>query len=241
MTSDVTINTALDYQQSTANSSAQLAGDFDDFLVLLTTQLQNQDPLSPMDSTEFTSQLVSFAGVEQQINANQKLNSLVALQLGTSFSSSLNYVGKDVSYLSSEAYYDGTKPIDIDYTISGEPVETTINIYDADNKLIFSQDVSDDQAIEKFTWNGTYTDGSPAPAGTYSIRVDSLDASNASLDTSTVVKGYVSGVETQNGTTYLIVGERAVSVANVINVSEHSKTTTTTDTTSDTSTDTTGV
>ena len=79
MASDVTISNALNSQQSTLNSSAQLAEDFDSFLQLLTTQLQNQDPLSPLDTNEFTSQLVQFAGVEQQINVNQKLNSLVSL------------------------------------------------------------------------------------------------------------------------------------------------------------------
>lgn len=221
MTSDVTINNALDFQKNTANSSSQLAGDFDDFLVLLTTQLKNQDPLSPMDSTEFTNQLVNFAGVEQQINSNQKLDSLVAMGLGTSFSSALNYVGKDVSYLSSEAHFDGQTPLEIDYAITGgTSVQTKINIYNEEKDLVFTQDVSDDQKVENFVWDGTMTGGGKAPAGTYSIRVDALDADDKALKTSTVVNGHVSGVETQNGATFLLVGERAVSIGNIINVSE---------------------
>jgi len=60
--------------QKTTASKASLSQDFDDFLQLLTTQLQNQDPLNPMDSNEFTNQLVQFSQVEQQINSNQKLD-----------------------------------------------------------------------------------------------------------------------------------------------------------------------
>lgn len=225
MSSDVTINNALDYAQNTANSSAQLAEDFDDFLVLLTTQLQNQDPLSPMDSTEFTNQLVSFAGVEQQINANQKLDSLVALNLGSAFSSALNYVGKDISYLSSEAYFDGSTPIKVNYAIDGTSVDTTINIFNEDGDLVYSKDVSDDDSVENFAWDGKDDDGNTVPVGTYEMRVDAFDSDSASLDTTTVVTGHVKGVETQNGTTFLLVGERAVSVGNVINVKEPETTT----------------
>lgn len=239
MTSDVTINNALDFAQNTANSSAQLASDFDDFLVLLTTQLQNQDPLSPMDSTEFTNQLVSFAGVEQQINQNQKLDSLVSLALGSSFSSSLNYVGKNVSYISSEAYFDGATPIDVNYAIDGESVDTTINILDEDGKVVFSQKVSDDDNVENFTWDGRNNNGDLLAEGTYEVRVDALDGQNNPLESTTVVTGRVGGIETQNGTTFLLVGERAVSIGNVINVSEPKATQTTQSTDSNDNTDTT--
>ena len=85
MVGDVSIGTALNQQAQTNSSSVGLASDFNQFLILLTTQLQHQDPLSPMDTTEFTNQLVAFSGVEQQINTNQKLDSLVSLQLGNAF------------------------------------------------------------------------------------------------------------------------------------------------------------
>lgn len=220
MASDVNISSAVQAQKATANASAQLAEDFDDFLVLLTTQLQNQDPLSPMDSTEFTNQLVSFAGVEQQINMNSKLDSLVSLGLGDSFSTALNYVGLDISYLSSEMYYDGASPVPISYAIDGESVDTSIHIYNEGGDLVYSQKVSDDDNVEDFVWDGTTTSGQKAGPGTYSVRVDALDAQNNALDTSTVVTGHVGGIETQGGITFLLVGERAVSLGNVINVSE---------------------
>ena len=230
MASDVTINNALDFAQRTSNSSAQLADDFDDFLVLLTTQLQNQDPLSPMDSTEFTNQLVAFSGVEQQINANSKLDSLVSLNLGSSFSSSLNYVGKDVSYVSAESFFDGDKPVEIDFAINGDSVDTTVNILDEAGNLVLSEKVNTGEGTTNFVWDGKDKHGVTQPAGTYEIRVDALDGQNQSLTTTTVVSGHVGGIETQNGTTFLLVGERAVSIGNIIKVSEPKATTTATTT-----------
>lgn len=225
---DVTASNALDFAANTKNSSAQLASDFDDFLVLLTTQLQNQDPLSPMDSTEFTNQLVNFAGVEQQINSNQKLDSLVSLSLGSSFASSLNYVGKDISYLGSELNYDGTNSVKVNYAIDGTSSNTKINILNSDGDIVLSKDVSGSEAVQNFVWDGKDSNGNQMAAGTYKVRVDALDSQNKSLKTTTVVSGRVSGIETQNGTTFLLVGERAVSIGNIINVNEHKTTTSTT-------------
>ncbi|PCI56046.1 MAG: flagellar hook capping family protein [Alphaproteobacteria bacterium] len=218
MTGDVTINNALNFAENTANSSAQLASDFDDFLVLLTTQLQNQDPLDPASSSEFTSQLVQFAGVEQSINTNQKLDALVSLSLGSSFSSALNYVGKDISYISSEGHFNGTDPVKIAYAINGDSVDTTINVFDEDGTLILSKDVASNAT--EFEWDGKDENGNVQPEGTYTIRVDALDGQDNGLTVTTVVTGHVSGIETQNGSTFLLVGSRAVSLGNIINVIE---------------------
>ena len=220
MTSDVTLTKAIEAQQKTSNSATQLAEDFDSFLQLLTTQLQNQDPLSPLDTNEFTNQIVAFSGVEQQINTNQKLNDLVSLGIGNSFSSSLNYVGLDVSYLSSEMYYDGNKPVEISYAVDGNATDTTINIYSEGGDLVYSQKIDASQGAKDFTWNGDKKGGGKVPPGTYSIRIDAVDAAQKPVKTSTVVTGHVKGIETQNGTTFLLVGERAVSVANIIKAKE---------------------
>ena len=245
MTGDVTIQNAINSAQTTQSSTVQLAEDFSQFLSLLTVQLQNQDPLSPMETNEFTNQLVAFTGVEQQINTNQKLDDLVSLGLGTSFSASLNYVGLDVSYLSSETFFDGSNPVEFSYAVDGAPVSTTINIYAEDGELVYSQQVSDDDTVENFTWDGSHKGGGTVEPGTYTISVDALDSEGQALETSTVVTGHVRGIETQNGLTYLLVGERAVSVGNVINASEPLVTVSSDDSSddegSDTDTDTGGV
>ncbi len=219
MASDVTINTAVNQQQRTAASQGKLADDFSEFLTLLTTQLQNQDPLSPMDTTEFTNQLVLFSGVEQQINSNQKLDDLISLQLNNAFSSTLNYVGMDVSYISAEANYDGETPVKINYALDEQARTSQIVIRDEGGKTIFTADASKDVGSHEFIWDGSQDGGGFAPAGTYSINVDALNADDEFIQNTTVVSGRVRGVETQNGQMFVLVGERAVAVSNILNAS----------------------
>lgn len=219
MASDVTLSTAMNQQAKTSTQRTQLAEDFDDFLVLLTTQLQNQDPLSPMDTTEFTNQLVAFAGVEQSINTNQKLDSLVSMQIANGFTNALSYVGMDVNYVSSEMNFDGETPVDISYAIEGEAAFTNINITDEQGNLVATIP-GETAGTNKFTWDGTTNGGSIAEPGTYNVRIDSTNIDGAPVQSTTVVKGRVSGIETQNGAIFLLVGERAVSPSQVINAEQ---------------------
>lgn len=220
MVSDVTFSTALGQQENTANSVERLAEDFSEFLTLLTTQLQNQDPLSPMDTTEFTNQLVMFSGVEQQINMNQKLDSLVSLQLSNSFGAALNYVGLDVSFLGSELPFDGSSATTISYALDGQAVEAKINIRDASGKAIFTADAERGAGKHEFVWDGSLNNGGTAEAGTYTVTIDALDIDDKAIGSSTVVSGRVRGVETQNGSLYALVGDRAVPLSNILNASE---------------------
>lgn len=212
-----TIDTAVQQQQRTTLSGASLAKDFDQFLTLLTTQLQNQDPLSPMDTNQFTQQLVSFAGVEQQINGNQKLDALVQMQLSNAFSASLGYVGLDVSYLSNEVAYDGKTPAKINYALEGTAKTVNINILDESGKVVFSGPGQTTTGNNSFTWNGKTTGGAPLPEGTYTVKIDATNDKGAIVKSSTVVSGRVRGVESQKGIIHLLVGDRAVPMANVLN------------------------
>jgi flagellar basal-body rod modification protein FlgD len=213
--SDVSINTALNQQSKTALASSKLADDFSQFLTLLTVQLQNQDPLSPMDSTEFTNQLVAFAGVEQQINSNQKLDSLVALQLNDALSGAQSYVGKTVSYVSSEFDYTG-EPMKVKYSMPSEAVTSKINILDETGKVVYSTEGGKTAGAHNFTWDGTLTSGGKAGPGTYEISIDAADSNEEPIEVTSVVNGRVRGTEMQNGQVFLLVGERAVAISTVI-------------------------
>jgi flagellar basal-body rod modification protein FlgD len=218
MVSDVTIQTAIDQQSQTSAAGSSLATDFADFLNLLTVQLQNQDPLSPMDSTEFTNQLVQFTAVEQQINTNQKLDSLVALQLSNSMSSAQSYVGNDISYISSEFFFDGS-PSAIRYSMPSAASEATLRVYNEDGGLVYEEQVSGQPGAHEFSWDGRLLGGGVAPDGTYEVEIDAIDDSGKAVQATTVVTGTVTGVESQNGQIFLISGERAVALSNVINTS----------------------
>lgn len=219
MVSDVNINSVLTQQQKTDNATKQLSTDFAQFLNLLTVQLQNQDPLSPMDSTEFTNQLVAFSGVEQQINSNQKLDDLISLQLGNSMGQALGYVGMDANYVSGEAPFDGETPIKVKYALEAPAASATFRIEDESGKTVFEKKLEDLTVGQKdFTWDGKMKDGTMADAGTYTLRIDALDGDGKAIKSTTVVSGRVRGVETQGGIMFLLIGDRAVSLGNVINV-----------------------
>ncbi len=241
MASDVSISTALAQQSRTASTGSKLAEDFDSFLTLLTTQLQNQDPLSPLDTNQFTQQLVSFAGVEQQINSNQKLDSLVQMQLSNVFSSALGYVGLDVNYLSSELSYDGTGGAKISYSLSDAAASNQVNIYNESGELVYSAQGDTSSGAHEFVWDGKSTGGETMPAGNYSIYVDALDSAGDVVDSSIVVPGRVRGVETQDGVVHLLIGDRAVALSNVLNAATPEEETQTADAGTDTETETTTV
>ena len=224
MVSDVVTTTgAANNAARTSQSTVTLAEDFSQFLQLLTTQLQNQDPLSPMDSNQFTEQLVQFSQVEQSINTNSKLDDLVSLSLNQSISSAVNYIGKEVEYVSAEISYDGETPTTIRYSQNEPGTQSFINIYTEDDQLVYSSSADPSVGVHEFTWNGTDLLGQEVGNGTYVLYVDTLDADGNSIDTTTVVSGKVRGVEQQNGVTYALVGERAVDINTILNIQEPNK------------------
>lgn len=220
MVSPVTTTGVAQQTAQTKDQSVQLSKDFSQFLTLLTTQLQNQDPLAPMDSTEFTNQLVQFSQVEQQINSNQKLDSLLSLQLSAVSNVALGYVGLDISYVSSDMHYDGSTPVDINFALAKEAITSKVNVYDEEGTLIYSADAPKDTGTNKFTWNGTKTDGTPAESGTYTVKIDAIDKDGKAIENSTVVTGHVRGIETQNGIVYVLVGDRAVAMSSIVNATQ---------------------
>ncbi len=216
MVSDLTVTGTVSNAQKTESSAIKLADDFTQFLTLLTTQLQNQDPLSPMDSTEFTNQLVQFSQVEQSINTNKKLDDLLSLQLGSISSVALGYVGMDISYVSGEMNYNGTKPVDINFVLTDNANVSKINIYNEAGDVVRTIDAPKTAGAHTVAWDGKDNNGNQMAAGTYSLKLDALDKDNKALKVSTVVSGNVRGIESQNGVIYLLVGDRAVSLGSVI-------------------------
>ena len=222
MVSDVNITSVIREEQRTESTEVALAQDLDDFLNLLTVQLQNQDPLDPTDTDKLTDQITQFSQVEQQINTNSKLDDLLALELAGVSSIGLDYVGLDVSYLSSELAFDGETPVDITYALGDSAERATINILDESGNVVFTDDAPKSVGQNEYRWTGATTQGDDllAEEGTYTIEINAFDADNNVIDSSTVVTGNVRGIENQNGTVFLLVGERAVPIANVLSASE---------------------
>lgn len=207
--------------QTTQAGQQELSSNFSQFLKLLTTQLQNQDPLNPMDSAAFTQQLVEYSQVEQQLNTNSKLDNLTTLSQNSSLSLALGYVGKQITYTSAEMNFNGSTPVDVSYNLPTTAGTAVANVTDeATGNVIDSFPVSGTSGNNKVTWDGKNSSGTAVAAGTYSIQIAATDSKSGTLETvTTAVSGLVSGIESQDGVPALLVGARSVPLGNVIDTS----------------------
>ena|SRR3990170_1615991 len=189
---------------------------FDQFLLLLTTQLKNQDPLAPMDSTQFTDQLVSFSGVEQQIKMNSSLEKLLAMANASQTTLGLSYIGLNVDVQGSDFKYYGAGNAKMSYRLPADAAVSTISILDQNGDTVYSQDGEQASGAHDFIWNGADQNGNPVPAGMYRLRVDALDKNQKNLTAATTVPGLVEGVQTaDDGSILLIVNGREVPMADI--------------------------
>src|SRR5215813_9610084 len=134
-------------------SQSQLATNFDTFLTLLTAQLKNQDPLEPMDSNEFTQQLVQFSQVEQQINSNKNLESLIALTKARSSTDAVSYLGRDVTVTDgSGGLADGSAHWT--YNLANDAASSSILITDSKGKMVYAAKAETTAGAHDFVWNG---------------------------------------------------------------------------------------
>jgi flagellar basal-body rod modification protein FlgD len=221
-----TIETLVPNQTQTAQSgqifsqadsdSATLAQDFDDFLQLLTTQLQNQDPLSPVESTEFTNQLVGFSQVEQQINMNDKLEQLITATQANSLQQALAYIGLDVSYEGQEFYNPGGGASNrFVYDLSDEVSSLTLRVVNEDDETVFERTGSTAPGLTVVNWDGKDNEGNPVEAGNYMLQLDIVRKGTDSVTVELGVSSRVTGIETREGTTYLAMGEVVIPLSQV--------------------------
>lgn len=195
---------------SAANPLASLTGNFNTFLTMLTTQLQNQDPTSPMDSNAFTTELVQFAGVEQQINTNSSLTQLIQLTQGGTAMQSAQMIGKAVDVTSSQLPLQGGSGT-VDFTAqTAGPV--TVAITGSAGAQLYQTTLNATQGANSWTWKGQTSSGATMPDGAYTVSVTSAGSGvAAALPFS--VRGTVTGVTNSGGTPQLDLGTLAVPVS----------------------------
>ena len=177
---------------SSSTPTTGIADNFQTFLTLLTTQLQNQNPLDPLDTNQFTAQLVQFAGVEQQLRSNDQLKSLVDLEKSAQSTQALVYVGNTVAVDGSTAQFDRSATWNIQ---APADATSTITITNATGQTVFSGDFSLKQGNASFVWDGKGNDGTQWPPGTYTLTATGKDASGNSVAISTEIQGIVDSVD----------------------------------------------
>lgn len=203
---DITSATAAQGRSQAQNAGASLASDFQTFLKLLTTQLQYQDPLEPLDSNEFTQQLVSFTGVEQQIAVNQNLETLIAQFQSQTTANAVAYIGKDVivNTSASKLKDDGARWA---YALDLLSDETKLTVKNSAGNVVFETTGEIRPGNHQFKWDGKDKHGVSMPEGLYSLEVRALTSDGQEIATQVFMHGRVEGLEKVDGDNYLLVND----------------------------------
>ena len=200
-------------------SRKSLAGDINQFLNLLTTQLKYQDPLSPMDSTQFTAQLAQFAGVEQSIQTNKNLESLIGLTQATQISTGVSYIGRTIEADTNVgALVDGRA--EFLYNLPKTATTAVITVRDAEGKVVYTGNAEKSVGSHNFVWDGKDTNGTQLPDGPYVMSVTAKDSSDGAISVITHMLGRVEGVVTAEGNINVLVGGVAIPLDKVVSVKE---------------------
>lgn len=197
------VSAAVNASAAATVANDTLASNFTTFLQLLTTQLKNQNPLDPLDTNQFTQQLVQFAQVEQQLKSNTQLETLVALQKSTQATQALGYIGQTVAI-------DGQTST---LTANGagwsfnspKPATATINILNSTGATVYSGNYSLNAGVQNFVWDGRNNSGVKQPDGDYKLSITAKDASGQSVAVSTEIQGAVDSVDMTKSPPVLLV------------------------------------
>lgn len=214
----LTVNELLNSTVGNASASAtKLGDDFDTFLNLLTTQLQAQDPLDPVDSSEFTNQLVQFSNVEQAIEQNKNLENLAALTALNGISANVGYIGRTVTVEQAEASFDGTDATWI-YELEGAAFRNDLVITDTDGQAVRNLTGETSAGKHTLVWDGTDDSGNTVPPGTYTLRQSPVDANNTTIPNRIFMQDLVSAVDFDGGESLLVAGNFRIPSTEVISV-----------------------
>ena len=192
--SSTTSSVAAAVTGSTSGSSNDtLASNFTTFLQLLTTQLKNQNPLDPLDTNQFTAQLVQFAQVEQQLKSNTQLETLVSLQQTAQSTQALGFVGHIVAIDGQTSRLaNGTAGWSFN---SPKPAAATVNIINSAGATVFTGTYSLNSGVQNFVWDGRNNSGVMQPDGDYKLSITAKDAAGQNVSVSTEVQGIVDSVD----------------------------------------------
>lgn len=208
--SDVASTTqAAASSQGGLNGDTKLAEDFDTFLGLLVTQLENQDPLDPMKANEFTNQLVQFSTVEQAIATNDKLDQMLQAQSGNRATQAVNFIGKTIEMNGSQVSLEDGEAT-FGYTLEQQAAGGSLLITDETGETVKTVPIDTDAGKHTYTWDGSLDGGGTADDGVYNIQVRAVDEDKKTVQATTQTRGEVTGFEIRDGEIYLNVDELEV-------------------------------
>jgi flagellar basal-body rod modification protein FlgD len=203
-----TVSRTTASSSSSSGQTSKISSDFNTFLRMLTVQMQNQDPLNPIESSDYAVQLATFSGVEQQVLTNQLLTEMQAKFQQVGMAEMASWIGKEARS-NAKVHYDGT-PV----TLSPNPAQgatgAVIAVRDAQGSLVSREEIPISAA--PYQWLGADAAGNPLPHGVYSITLESLNGEEV-MD-SRPVEYYARVIEARGGSSgTVLVLEGGVEVA----------------------------
>jgi len=214
---NVLANIATTNTSTSTTSSAAAGGTLgkDSFMQLLVTQLQYQDPLNPMDNTEFTAQLAQFSQLEAMENMNETMEAMAVLQSSLNNIQALSFIGKTVNATGNTIEYGGSA-VDLGYSLDDDATTVRVSIYNEDGTKVRTLESGSTAAgTQTLAWDGRDDDGNTCDSGNYSYYVNAYDIDGSAVSATTYASGTVTGVRYNNGLTYLIIGDKEVAISDV--------------------------
>lgn len=197
-------------------TTSGIANNFDQFLTLLTTQLKNQSPLDPLDTNQFTEQLVQFAGVEQQLRTNETLSSLLSLSAAGTATNAVGFIGSTITADGTTTRLANGKA---DWKVNmSAPGTATITIKNSSGSVVQTMTRTLTAGDQTFSWDGSTSLGTTAPDGEYSISIDAKNVLGESVTAKTQVSGVVDGVDFTSSIPMLKIGSITVPIDKVKSV-----------------------
>ena len=204
----------------TRQVDGRLGERYDSFLKILAAEMKNQDPLSPMDTHEFTNQLVMFEGVGQLVRQSGQLESLVGLGQQNEATAAVGYIGKSIKADYNEVNFTG-EPVKLTYDLPEDAVEATLEVYNQDGDLVaIMGDVPKEAGAHTVTWDGKDSKGNPLPEGAYDFQVNARNADKKAINASYTTRGTVTGVKSNGGRTTLLIGDAQIPLSRVLRVGD---------------------
>lgn len=205
--------------QTSEKKSASLGKD--DFLHLLVTQLQAQDPLNPMDSTGFTAQLAQFSSLEELQNINKSLSSVGNSQAVLTNSQAVDYIGKQIQAVGDQLDLNDGQPSPIEFNLDQDSAGVYIKIYNQYGDFVQDIDAGPMTAGQQHVdWDGMNYQNQQAPDGIYRYEAVAMDENGNTVAATTFTTGTVSGVYYKNGSAYLMTANQEIPLGNVVQVYE---------------------
>lgn len=202
---------------STDLGRTTIAENFDTFLQILTTQLKHQNPLDPMDTNQFTQQLVQFTSVEQQLKTNQFLETLLLATQSTVSTDAVSYIGKEVTAAGNKAdLVNGMARWS--FFAEANVSDAKVTIKDHLGNVVYSETGSLNQGEGYFFWDGIGSDGNPRPEGTYTLSVEGKNLQGQNVTITTAATGIVTAVDLSGDVPVLSVGSIKVRLTDVTSV-----------------------